>query len=140
MTDGIQIKPTQTFTDIEYEEFIKDAVLLLGQEELTKRLGPVVQEVDVDWDEADCPKDLPSGVEPEFYDSYIVYADKLNPFTLIITKNDDYSDYYRVTRPEDLTEVEDIITQWIRNGEEAEMEERLRHKHNRKLDEDRTDD
>ncbi|WP_313129515.1 hypothetical protein [Pseudescherichia vulneris] len=112
MTDSYDRRRTQTFTDEELDEFYSDAAARLEQDELLKRLGVKLTEVQVEWEESRHIKDLLPGVEPEFFDTYVVFADKLNPFSVIFTKDDDYSDYYRLSRPESLDELNDDISKW----------------------------
>ena len=115
MTDAYERRRTQTFTVQEIDDFDTDFALHLEQSELAERLGTELKVVHVDWDESRHIRDLPPGVEPGFYDTYVVYADKLNPFAVIFTQNDDYSDYYRLRRPESLEDLNEDISYWANN-------------------------
>ena len=113
MSDGYTKIHTQTFTDEEFEQYGKDAATHLEQNELAERVGVELKVVHVDWDESRHIKELPPGVEPEFYDTYVVFADKLNPFSVIFTKDDDHSAYHRLRRPSDLAELDTLISEWV---------------------------
>jgi len=115
MTDIFERRRTQTFTEEELDEFDTDFAVNLEQSKLAERLGAELRVVHVDWDESRHIKDLPPGVEPEFYDTYVVYADKLNPFAAIFTQDDDHSKYYRLRRPELLEELDELISYWANN-------------------------
>lgn len=115
MTDNFDRRRTQTFTDEELDEFDTDFAANLEQSKLSERLGAELRVVHVEWDESRHIKDLPPGVEPEFYDTYVVYADKLNPFAAIFTQDDDHSKYYRLRRPEQLEDLDESIACWANN-------------------------
>lgn len=115
MTGIYERRRIQTFTVEELDEFDKDFALHLEQGDLEERLGTELRVVRVDWDESRHIKDLPLGVEPEFYDTYVVYADKLNPFAVIFTQDDDHSNYYRLSRPELLEDLDEDISYWANN-------------------------
>ncbi|MET3066315.1 hypothetical protein [Atlantibacter hermannii] len=115
MTDVFERRRTQTFTEEELDEFDTDFSVNLEQSKLLERLGVELRVVHVDWDESRHIKDLPPGVEPEFYDTYVVFADKLNPFAVIFTQDDDHSEYYRLRRPESLEELDEMISDWANN-------------------------
>lgn len=140
MTDSYERSRTQTFTEEELEQFDSDAAEFLTQEELEERLGVALLEVEVEWDESQHIDNLLPGIEPEFYDIYLVYADKLNPFTVIFTKDDDTSDYYRIHRPEDLSELKESIAQWVQDCGVSDMEEQDQQEHYRRFDENRNYD
>lgn len=103
-------------------------------------MGVALLEVEVEWDESQHIDNLLPCIEPEFYDIYLVYADKLNPFTVIFTKDDDTSDYYRIHRPEDLSELKESIAQWVQDCDIADMEEQDLQEHHRRWDENRNYD
>lgn len=115
MTDIFDRRRTQTFTDEELDEFDTDFAANLEQSKLSERLGAELRVVHVEWDESRHIKDLPPGVEPEFYDTYVVYADRLNPFAAIFTQDDDHSEYYRLRRPELLEDLDKNISYWANN-------------------------
>ena len=72
MTDAYERRRTQTFTVQEIDDFDTDFALHLEQSELAERLGTELKVVHVDWDESQHSRDLPPGVEPESYDTYVV--------------------------------------------------------------------
>ena len=137
MVGSFERRSTQTFTDEELDQFDSDAAEYLEQEELEERLGVALLEVEVEWDESRRSDDPSSSVDPEYHDAYIIYADKLNPFTVIFTKYDDTSAYYRTHRPEDLSEMKEVIAQWAQDCDVAENEEQDRQEHYRRVDENR---
>lgn len=114
---------TVVFTEAEMNSFDDDAYLDLSQEVLSSRIGeeltPVSVLVDIDEGE-----DLPAGVGSEIYEEFSVFADKLNPTQLII--DGEYDDnYFRITRPKDLSTIDSILQERIQDI-----------KNNRELDED----
>lgn len=115
MTDVFERRRTQTFTEEELDEFDTDFSVNLEQSKLLERLGVELRVVHVDWDESRHIKDLPPGVEPEFYDTYVAFADKLNPFAVIFTQDDDHTKYYRLRRPESLEDLDEMISYWANN-------------------------
>jgi hypothetical protein len=98
---------TVVFTKAEMDSFEDDACLELSNDELTSRMGVELRTVEVlvDSDESD---NRPPGIDSEIYHDYSFFADKLNPTQLII--DGEYEDdFFRINRPKDLSEVEDIL-------------------------------
>ncbi|WET42489.1 hypothetical protein [Citrobacter enshiensis] len=114
---------TVVFTDTEMNSFDDDAYLDLSQEVLSSRIGEELPTVSVlvDIDESE---DLPPGVGREIYEDFSVFADKLNPTQLIIDREYD-DNYFRITRPKDLSTIDSILQERIQDI-----------KNNRELDED----
>ncbi len=123
MFDNDKRDTTVVFTDEEMNSFDDDAFLELSQEELASRIGYQLPSVSVlvDIDESD---DLPSGVEREIHEDFSVFADKSNPTQLIIEGEYD-DDYFRITRPKDLSTIDSILQERIQDI-----------KYNRELDDD----
>lgn len=123
MFDNDKRDTTIVFTDEEMNSFDADAYLELSQEELASRIGDQLPSVSVlvDIDESD---DLPPGVEREIYEDFSVFADKSNPTQLIIEGEYD-EDYFRITRPKDLSTIDSILQERIQDI-----------KYNRELDDD----
>lgn len=123
MFDNDKRDTTVVFTDAEMNSFDNDAYLDLSQEELALRIGdelpPVSVLVDIDESE-----DLPPGVSADIYQDFSVFADKSNPTQLIIEGEYD-EDYFRITRPKDLSTIDSILQERIQDI-----------KNNRELDED----
>lgn len=140
MTDNFERRRTQTFTDAELEAFYADAALYLEQEELIERLGVELDPIHIDRNESNSENETPSGYGSEDYDTYIITADKLNPFSLIVAKEEDFPVYFRFSRPEDLSELKDDIKKWIWGNDQAELDESAMLDHFRKVDENRKDD
>lgn len=140
MTDSFERRRTQTFTDAELDAFYSDAALYLEQEELIERLGVELDPIHIDRNESYSDKETSSGYGSEDYETYIITADKLNPFSLIVAKEEDFPVYFRFSRPEDLRELEASIKQWLQDGEQADLDERAMLDHFREVDENRKDD
>lgn len=137
MSDNFERRRTQTFTNAELDAFYTDAALYLEQEDLIERLGIELDPIHIDRDESGCEDATSSNYGSEDYDTYIITADKLNPFSLIIAKEEDFPVYFRFSRPEDLSELKDDIKKWIWGGEQADLDERAMLDNFREVDENR---
>ncbi|MOA16566.1 hypothetical protein D3C78_1367870 [compost metagenome] len=117
MLDNDKRDTTVVFTDAEMNSFDNDAYLDLSQEELALRIGDELPSVSVLVDIRES-EDLPPGVSGEIYKDFSVFADKSNPTQLIIEGEYD-EDYFRITRPKDLSTIDSILQERIQDIENS---------------------
>lgn len=126
-----------TFTDLEMDIFEQDAGLELTDSELEARKGEFIYTAEVLEDIVE-DEDLPPGVSNEFYLDYHVYADKLNPTTLVI-EDDSNTKVFRLHRPSDLSTLSNTIMTRNIDIDQARQDDEDMDRFNREQD-DRDDD